>query len=161
LFAYFLGGAALALPAIITPSPFKVFLISEALVNGWRRTLPISLAPLVTDGPIIVLVLFVLSQTPAWFLAALRIFGGLFILYLARRLLALLRADGPALKASTEAADQTFWKAIVVNIFNPAPYLLWGVVAGPIVLQGWEHSFGLGLSFIIGFYATFVVGLAP
>lgn len=157
---YFLQGVTLALPATIVPSPFKVFIISEALQNGWRRVLPVSLAPLVTDGPIIVLVLVVLSQTPDWFLDSLRVLGGLFILYLASRIFAMLRAEGPALEASEQTTRQSFFKAIIINFLNPNPYLLWGVVAGPIVLTGWQQSAGLGLSFIAGFYATFVLGLA-
>lgn len=156
---FFLQGVALALPATVAPSPFKVFLISRALEHGWKRTLPAAFAPLVTDGPIIVVVLFILTQTPAWFLETLRLLGGLFILYLARRILIGLRAGGPALKASSQAAQQSFFQAIGINVLNPNPYLLWGIVAGPIVLEGWQQSFGVGLSLIVGFYATFVCGL--
>lgn len=158
---FFLQGAALALPSTVVPSPLKIFLISEALEHGWRRTLPVSLVPLVTDGPIIVLTLLVLTQTPNWFLNLLRLLGGLFILYLARRILAILMADSPALKAPDQATRQSFFKAIGVNLLNPNPYILWGVVAGPIVLDGWrQQSIGVGLSFIVGFYVTFVTGLA-
>jgi len=161
LIFFFLQGAALALPSTVVPSPLKIFLISEALEHGWRRTLPVSLVPLVTDGPIIVLTLLVLTQTPNWFLNLLRLLGGLFILYLARRILAILMADSPALKAPGQATRQSFFKAIGVNLLNPNPYILWGVVAGPIVLDGWrQQSIGVGLSFIVGFYVTFVTGLA-
>ncbi len=80
MFLYFLQGVALALPSTVVPSPLKVFLISEALTNGWRRTLPACFAPLITDGPIIILALLVLTQTPDWFLNMLRVLGGFFIL---------------------------------------------------------------------------------
>lgn len=161
MFFFFLQGVALALPSTVVPSPLKVFLISEALTHGWRRTLPACFAPLVTDGPIIILALLVLTQTPNWFLNTLRIFGGFFILYLAVRLIKLLSADKPALQAPDKnVARQSLLKAVGVNVFNPNPYILWGVVAGPIVLQGWrEQSFWVGFSLIIGFYLTFVAGL--
>jgi threonine/homoserine/homoserine lactone efflux protein len=161
LFLFFLQGVALALPSTVVPSPLKVFLISEALTNGWRRTLPACFAPLITDGPIIIVALLVLTQTPNWFLDTLRILGGFFILYLAVRLLRILRTGKPALKAPNEkVARQNLLKAVGVNVFNPNPYILWGVVAGPIVLQGWrEQSFLVGFSLIIGFYITFVAGL--
>jgi threonine/homoserine/homoserine lactone efflux protein len=161
LILYFLQGFALALPSTIIPSPLKVFLISEALENGWRHTLPAALSPLVTDGPIGVLILMALTQTPDWFLNILRVLGGFFILYLAKRIMAILKANSPALKAPDKVARQSFFKAITINIFNPNPYLFWGVVAGPIVLEAWrQQSLVVGLSFIVGYYITFVCGLA-
>jgi len=69
--------------AAAQPGPFQAYLISQTLSNGWRRTLPAALAPLISDGPIIVLTLVVLSHVPVWFQRFLYIAGGLFILYLA------------------------------------------------------------------------------
>ncbi len=47
-----------------------------------------------------------------------------------------------------------------MNILNPNPFIFWGVVAGPILLSGWRESPSLGVSFMIGFYGTFVCSLA-
>lgn len=158
---YFLQGVALALPTVIVPSPLKIFLISRALAYGWRTTLPATLVPLVTDGPILLASLLVLTQIPAWYLNLLRVSGGLFILYIAWRLLRLLRAAAPALQASEQAAQQSFRQALGINVFNPNPYLLWSLVAGPIVLEAWRQvSPAAGLSFVVGFYVIFVLGLA-
>jgi threonine/homoserine/homoserine lactone efflux protein len=156
LILYFLQGAALSLPAAIMPGPFQAFLISQALKNGWKRTLPAVLAPLVTDGPIIALVLFILTQTPQWFLDILRIAGGFFIIYLSRGVFVALKTPGPALEPSGHAARQTLLNAIVLNFLNPNPYIFWSVVAGPIMLSGWRESAKLGITFIVGFYGTFV-----
>ncbi|MCD6298614.1 MAG: LysE family transporter [Deltaproteobacteria bacterium] len=153
---YFLQGATLSLPAAIMPGPFQAFLLSQALKNGWKRTLPAALAPLVTDGPIIALVLFILTQTPQWFLDILRIAGGLFIIYLARGVFVALKTPGPTLEPSEHAARQTLLNAIAMNFLNPNPYIFWSVVAGPIMLCGWRESAGLGIIFIAGFYGTFV-----
>ncbi len=157
---YFLQGATLALSATIMPGPFQAYLLSQALKNGWKSTLPAALAPLVTDGPIIALVLLVLTQTPQRFLDLLRILGGLFILYLARGIFLNLRTPSPAMEPSDDAARQSLFNAIVMNALNPNPYIFWGVVAGPILLSGWRESTGLGISFVIGFYGTFVCCLA-
>ena len=51
---YFFQGAALAMSATIMPGPFQAFLLSKALQNGWKRTLPAAFAPLVTDGPMLI-----------------------------------------------------------------------------------------------------------
>ena len=142
------------------PGPYQAFLFSQALKNGWKRTLPAALAPLITDGPIIALVLLVLTQTPQTFLDILRIAGGLFILYLARSALLTLKDDGPAVGPSFNAARQTLIRAVAMNFLNPNPYIFWSVVAGPIVLSGWRSSPPLGISFVIGFYGIFIFALA-
>jgi threonine/homoserine/homoserine lactone efflux protein len=122
--------------------------------------LPAALAPLVTDGPIIALVLLVLTQTPQYFLDIIRIVGGIFILYLARGLFLNLRNSEPVTTPPDNAARQSFVNAVVMNALNPNPFIFWGVVAGPIFLSGWRGSPGLGISFMVGFYGTFVCSLA-
>ena len=141
------------------PGPFQAYLLSQALKNGWKRTLPAALAPLVSDGPIIALVLFLLTQTPQQLLDTLRILGGLFILYLARGIFLNLKSPLPAMEPSEDAVRKSLFNAIIMNVLNPNPYIFWGVVAGPILLSGWRESMGLGVSFVIGFYGTFVCGL--
>ncbi len=160
MFFYFLQGATLALPATLMPGPFQAYLLSRALQTGWKRTLPAALAPLVTDGPIIALVLFVLIQTPETFLNILRILGGVFILYLARGLFLNLKNFEPMAEPLDHAARKSFLDAVTLNFLNPNPYIFWGVVAGPILLSGWRESAELGVSFILGFYGTFVCCLA-
>ena len=156
---YLLQGATLALSAAIMPGPFQAFLLSRALRHGWRRTLPAALAPLVTDGPIISLVLFVLTQTPQNFLDALRIAGGLFILYLARGLFLTVRQAEGMLVPPEGAGRQAFLHAVMMNFLNPNPYIFWSVVAGPIALTGWRTSPALGITFLAGFYGTFISSL--
>jgi len=160
VFFYFLQGAALSLSASIMPGPLQAYLFSQALKNGWKSTLPAALAPLVTDGPIIALVLFLLTQTPQYFLDMIRIVGGVFILYLARSAFINLTDPAPAIKPSENPGRQSFLNAVAINVFNPNPYIFWGVVSGPILLSGWRESPSLGVSFLIGFYGTLVCSLA-
>ncbi len=157
---YLLQGATLGLTASATPGPFQAFLLSQTLRNGWRQTLPAALAPLISDGPIVFLVLLVLTQTPDWFLNGLQIGGGLFILYLARNAALSLKKAGNPLKISNEAARQNLLKGALMNALSPGPYLFWSILAGPIVLQGWRQSPGLGMSFVLGFYGTLIGGFA-
>jgi hypothetical protein len=90
----------------------------------------------------------------------IRIVGGIFILYLARGLFLNLRNSEPVTTPPDNAARQSFVNAVVMNALNPNPFIFWGVVAGPILLSGWRESPGLGISFMIGFYGTFVCSLA-
>ncbi len=157
---YLLTGISLGFYAAISPGPFQAFLLSQSLKNGWRRTLPAALAPLFTDGPIIALVLLLLTQTPDWFLSALRIAGGFFIIYLAKGAFDTFRKGDFRLSVTPEAAERNMLKAIMMNALNPNPYIFWSVVAGPILLEGWRQAPRLGLSFLLGFYGTMVSGLA-
>ena len=157
---YFLQGFTLAISAAIMPGPFQAFLLSQAVKNGWKRTLPAALSPLLSDGPILALVLFVLTQTPQGFLEILRIAGGLFILYLGRGAFLTLKKGDTTIKPSLDAGRQSFFKAAILNFLNPNPYIFWSVIAGPIMLSGWRKMPGLGISFIAGFYITFVCSLS-
>lgn len=156
---YLLQGVTLAFSAAVMPGPFQAFLLSRAIRYGWKRTLPAALAPLATDGPIIVLVIFVLTRAPQGFLNALRVAGGLFILYMAWGAFMTLRRSGPVPAHSGSAGRRTFLNAVLMNFLNPNPYIFWGAVAGPVVLTGWRTSPANGIAFVAGFYGTFVCGL--
>jgi threonine/homoserine/homoserine lactone efflux protein len=158
LFVYFLQGLTLGLSATAAPGPFQAFLLAQALKNGWKRTLPAVLAPLVSDGPIIFLVLLVLTQTPDWFLIILQLAGGLFALYLAQGALAGLKTLPSMPEVSAEAARLNFFKAVAMNFLSPGPYLFWSIIAGPVMMQGWQESPRLGVSFVVGFYGALIGG---
>jgi threonine/homoserine/homoserine lactone efflux protein len=160
LFLYLLQGATLGLSASATPGPFLAFLLSQTLRNGWRHTLPAALAPLISDGPIIALVMLVLTQTSDWLLSLLRVVGGLFILYLAWGAWRAFKTPGITSEIPKEATQQNLLKAALMNALSPGPYLFWSVLAGPIVLEGWRQSPVLGLGFVLGFYATLIGGFA-
>jgi threonine/homoserine/homoserine lactone efflux protein len=157
---YFIRGATLGLSAMATPGPFQAFLVSQTMKNGWRRTLPAALAPLVSDGPIVALMLLVLTQAPDWLLSGIQILGGLFVLYLAWGAWVAAGEKGTSLEVSPEAAGQNFLKAALMNMLSPGPYLFWGLLAGPIVIEGWRQSPVTGLSFVLGFYTALIGGFA-
>jgi threonine/homoserine/homoserine lactone efflux protein len=158
---YLLQGVMLALPTVLTPSPFRIYLITEVLQNGFRRTLPAVFAPAITDGPIILLVVLILSRMPQWMLEALRLGGGLYLLYLATNVVRLLRrTTSPILRPTgRHSARQSLGRAVVVNALNPNPYIFWTVVAGPILMLGLAQSLATGLAFLLGFYGVFFVGV--
>lgn len=160
MLAYLLQGLALGLPAAAQPGPFQAYLLSQTLKNGWRRTLPAALAPLLSDGPIILLVVLILTRLPSWLLRTVQIGGGLFILYLAWGAYHAYRtADFATPVVEESEARQSVLEATMMNLLNPNPYLFWGLAAGPILLEGWRRSAGYGFSFLLGFYGTLIGGL--
>ena len=50
---YFVQGILLGLAAAFSPGPLQAFYMSQTMIAGWRRTIPIALAPMagVTNWP--------------------------------------------------------------------------------------------------------------
>jgi threonine/homoserine/homoserine lactone efflux protein len=157
---YLTQGLVLGLYAALIPGPFQFFLFSQTLRVGWRRTIPAAFAPLISDSPIILLFLLVLSQTPDWFLSVLRIVGGLFILYLAWGAFGAFRMPDAAVDVTPQAARQSILKATFMNLLNPNVYIFWGTIGAPIVLEGWQTSFWQGALFILGMYGFMIPATA-
>jgi len=159
MWLYILQGIGFGMAAASQPGPFQTYLISQSLINGWRRTLPAALAPLVSDGPIIALCVLVLSQVPAGMEKTLYAVSGLFILYLAFGSYKSWRRNS-ALVTAENTARQSVWKAALMNSLSPGPYIYWTLVTGPILVAGWRESAAKGLGFLAGFYVTIVAVLA-
>ncbi len=160
--SYFLRGAALGISAAAAPGPLQTLLISETLLGGFRRGARVTLAPLVTDAPIIVLVLLVLVRIPPVIVRALGIAGGLYVLYLARGMWRQWRA-GAARQDDATRHESVGWeglrRAVVLNWLNPNPYVFWVLVSGPILVAALGRSMLDGVAFLIGFYGVFVASM--
>jgi threonine/homoserine/homoserine lactone efflux protein len=157
MLSYAILGATFAFAAAVQPGPLQTYLVSRAIRNGWRRTLPAAFSPLVTDGPIILFVLLVLRNLPPAFLAALQCAGGLFLFYLAWSAARSWRRDEA--EAEGAPAQRSLFDAVVVNLLNPNPYLGWSLVMGPLLLRGWHETPSHGIALLAGFYATMVTSL--
>ncbi len=158
---FILQGLSFGFTAAASPGPMQAFLLSQTLKNGWLKTLPAALAPLISDGPIIVLVLFILSQVPETGLRLIRIAGGLFILYLAWGAFAAYRqSNDEAVEIQPDSGKNNLLKAALTNFLSPVPYIFWSTVLGPLLLQGWQESPTTGIAFLLAFYGTLVGGFA-
>jgi threonine/homoserine/homoserine lactone efflux protein len=155
-------GLGLGFTAAVQPGPFQAYLLSETLAHGWRRSLPIIFAPLLADGPVIAITLFILIQLPASVLRLIQIAGGLFILYLAWSMFRQLRrgvAIGPAQQPNADRRSALL-RGVMVNLFSPAVYLFWGTISGPIVIKAWQQSPVAAIAFMVGFYSVIVGTMA-
>ena len=159
MWVYLIQGIGYGFAAAVQPGPFQAYLISQTLSNGWRQTLPAALAPLISDGPIILLTLLVLSHVPLWFQRFLYLAGGLFILYLAYSAFMAWRNFDEAGVVTPSASRQSAVRAAMMNALSPGPYLYWSLVTGPILLAGWRQAPVKGVGFLVSFYATIVLTL--
>ena len=156
MFLYLPQGILLGFSAGISPGPMLAYFLSQSLAKGWRQTLPAAFAPLLSDGPIVAVVLILLSRSGERILLFLQLVGGCFVLYLAWRAYETFRdPPDPDQIASGEAGS--LGKAVLLNMLNPNPYIFWGTVMGPTVLTAWAESRALALSYILGFYITLIL----
>jgi threonine/homoserine/homoserine lactone efflux protein len=160
MFFYLLQGVTLGVSATASPGPFQAFLLAQTTKNGWRRTMPVTLAPLISDIPIVTLILLVLNQTSVEFIQFLRVAGGLFLLYLAWGTYRSLHNPVVAVEQSEDDLLPSFGKGILMNALSPGPYFFWSVLAGPVVLDAWRQSPIEGISFVAGFYTMLIGGFA-
>ena len=160
MWIYLLQGIGYGLISASQPGPFQTYLISQTLTRGWKQTLPAALAPLISDGPIILICVLILSQVPAWLQRILYVVGGLFILYLSYGTYKTWKDFNPTIPAIESGAQQSILKATLMNIFNPNPYIFWTLVTGPILLKGWRETPVNGIGFLAGFYITLISSLA-
>lgn len=158
---FILQGLGYGFAAAVQPGSFQTYLISQSLHQGWRRTLPAALAPLVSDGPIILLAMLVLSQMPPAWQQILYVVGGLYAIFLAWGAFRAWRTYRVA-EAFLNPAPARFGvvKAALANALSPGPYLFWGLVTGPILLAGWSEAAACGVGFLAGFYVAMVASLA-
>jgi threonine/homoserine/homoserine lactone efflux protein len=155
--AIFLEGAALGFSAAAQPGPLQAYLLAQSARNGARRTIPVALVPLVTDPPLIAVVLAVLAQVPPGFVRALGIAGGAFVAWLGVGALRAARAAGTDASAG-HPAPAGFVRALLVNLTNPNAWLYWSVAAGPILAAAWRASPIRAVAFLAGFYLLLVGG---
>ena len=158
MIGYLILGFVYAFAAAVQPGPLQTYLISQTLEHGWRRTLPAACAPLISDGPIIVLILLVLSRIPDSSLHVLQTAGGIFLLYLAAGAFRTWRKYDVKAGVPPPSRQQTLLKAVLVNVLNPNPYLGWSLVMGPLLLKGWRESPLNGIALLAGFYSTIIAG---
>ncbi len=148
-------GTVLGLAAGFSPGPLTVLVISETLRHGLRAGMKVSLAPILTDLPIIalaVLLLERLSSHPAAF-GVIALFGGGFLLHLG---LSSLRPPAVTIQAG-QPAPRSLLKGITANFLNPNPYVFWIGVGTPILLTAFERSWIHAAAFAAAFF-FFIVG---
>lgn len=164
MIAMLLQGISYGYAAGITPGPLQTFLLTQTLQFGWRRAIWIVLGPLISDGPIVALILLVLQRASDSFLRVMGVVGGLFVLYIAWGLLRQLRRgdfdpvpeDGAA-GEGVPAPGAAIRKAAAINALGPGPWLFWGTAMGPLAISAWRDSPPVAVLFVAGFYVTFLL----
>ncbi len=154
-----LQGFSFATAPLFSFSPFKIFVFSQTLQQGWRRSLPLAFVPLLADIPVVIFIWLILRQLPAWSVNTLRMTGGLFYIYLAYGLIRNARKQVSAVVLAS-APRRTFGQAITAVWVSPQIYINWSIIGVPALLAYAGQSTWHMVAFLLGFYLLFVGGLA-
>lgn len=158
---YLVMGSLLGLSSGMAPGPLLALVISETLAHDLGAGIRVALAPLVSDLPIVLLTLFVLSKLPDSHsvLGGISLVGGGVIFYMGVQG---IRTSGVVLDMD-DKAPRSLGKGVMVNFLSPHPYLFWISVGAPTMGRAMEVNIGAAIFFVASFYLLLVgskVGLA-
>lgn len=148
-------GSLLGLAAGTSPGPLLAVTISETLQYGKWEGIKVAVSPLITDLPIVLSVLYVLSHLASYdfIIGIIAFFGASYLIYSGIESLK-IKKDSVELNIEKEDALK---KGVIVNFGNPHPYVFWFSIGGPIIYKSLNTHVSATVLFILGFY-IFLVG---
>jgi threonine/homoserine/homoserine lactone efflux protein len=131
---YVLSAFVFGLTAGFKPGPLGIVVIQQTLTHGLKHGIRASLAPIITDGPIIFVAFAILTQFKdiGLFIGILSFLGGLYLLWLSLKILKLKEIN----VSKSLGTPASFATAIKVNFLSPNPYLFWFTVGGAYLASG-------------------------
>jgi len=147
-------GIVLGLSAGFAPGPLMTLVISETLQHDIKSGVKVAIAPIITDLPIIILTLFVISKLTNFhtILGVISLVGGLFILYMAYKNFTVQVVNYDLQKIK----PKSLLKGVLANTLSPNPYLFWLSVGAPIMTKALSLDIYAAMAFIISFYILLV-----
>lgn len=148
-------GSFLGLAAGMSPGPLLAITISETLQHGKWEGIKVAISPLITDLPIILSVLFILSHLANYnsVIGIIAFFGASYLIYSGMESLKIKRGNIELKVEKKEGLK----KGVIVNFGNPHPYIFWISIGGPIIFKSLNTNIWAMLLFVLGFY-IFLVG---
>jgi threonine/homoserine/homoserine lactone efflux protein len=52
---------------------------------------------------------------------------------------------------------QNIFRAAIINLLNPNPYLGWSMVIGPLLIKAWSEDPAYGIILLTGFYGSMII----
>jgi threonine/homoserine/homoserine lactone efflux protein len=152
-FTFLMSGVVFGLSSGLIPGPLLTLVISETLKHGIREGIKISIVPLLSDLPIVLVTILILTRLsdirPA--LGIISILGTIFLFYLAFESLSFRGSDIDA-----EVKPQSVKKGLITNLLNPNPYIFWLSIGAPTVVKAMDIGLLSASLFIFSFYFSLV-----
>jgi threonine/homoserine/homoserine lactone efflux protein len=131
----------------LKPGPLGIYVVSQTLQKGIRSGFLSSLAPLITDGPIIALALLLTLSIEEQKLAIsiISIIGAIYLANISYKTLANTK-EVSFNSGSEESAIDGLFTSVKINLLNPSPYLFWLTIGGSYIVNGTRLEAGVFIS---------------
>ena len=154
MLSYVTFAAILGLSSGFAPGPLLTLVIAETLQHGRGSGIKVALAPLITDTPIVIVILLLLSRISHIepLLGGIGIAGGIFVFSLG---VSSLRIKAVAI-SNEPVRERSLLKGVVTNLLSPSPYLFWVGVGAPMLIKAYEENPVYAAMFLFTFYGLMV-----
>lgn len=159
----FVTGLTLGLGSGAAPGPLMGMAVSTTMRSGRSAGMRIAFAPLISDTPIIILALTVVSNVPERGIQILGIIGAVVVAFFGGETLWAARKAEPPRTDSPRTPRRLdrfpmLLQGAVINVLNPAPWIFW-ITAGSTLLIGyWQSSPISAIIFLVTFF-TLLIGM--
>jgi len=151
-----LAGLLLGVVEGIRPGPLLTIVIKETLSNGFRAGMRAASAPFFTDGPLIILSIFVASwvATQPLILCVISILGACF---LTKNGMECFGSEIPEVDTDTPDLSKSLKRGILTNLLNPSVYIFWFLVGGPIMAAAADKEPLAPIAYALSFLISIVL----
>jgi threonine/homoserine/homoserine lactone efflux protein len=149
-------GISLGFGAGIAPGPLLALVMTTTLQRGLLAGIRVALSPLVTDAPIILLCVLVLSSLPPSFHGIISLIGGLFVIYLGIDGLREAQHATLEIKPTPDSGARDLLRGAMVNALSPHPWIFWLGVGAVKVVDAWKKSPANAFAFLFGFFLLLI-----
>jgi len=132
-----------------------LLVVSQTIKHDFKEGLKVAFAPLISDIPIIIISLIIISFLEGYksILGIISILGGVYLVYLAYE-----SFKFKPLKVDVVVRNpKSLRKGVTLNLVNPSPYIFWITIGSPIIIPAYMINPVAPFEFIISFY-IFLVG---
>ena len=149
------AGVLLGLSSGLSPGPLLTLVLTQTIKHNRAEGIKVALSPLITDLPIILVTVLILSKFAQLdiFLAIISFIGAIFLAYLG---VESLRTREMSIDLQ-DSKSGSLRKGIIANFLNPSPYLFWATVGTPLMFKAYKTDLLTSMLFMVSFY-VFLIG---
>jgi threonine/homoserine/homoserine lactone efflux protein len=152
---FLLPGILIGLSAGFSPGALMTLVISQTLHHGLKEGVKVAIAPLLTDLPIIIIIVFTLAllSNIDIFLAVISFLGAFYLAFLGYES---MKVKGVSI-STKDVKPQSLRKGVFANLLNPAPYFFYFTIGGPLIIKSLHTNPWYGVVFVVTFSACLVL----
>lgn len=146
------AGVTLGIFEGIRPGPLLTMVIRETLTGGWSAGARAASAPIFTDGPLIIISIFLsgwVAEQPS-ILFMISLLGAGFLVWFG---IDCFRIEPPDPEIAQEPVTGSFKRGVMTNLLNPNVYVFWFLIGGPLMATAADEEplapVAYALSFLI------------